>query len=38
MGTAALEVEDIVRTHGPPTSRLAQRSHLSLGQAGQSMY
>jgi len=31
MGTAALEVADIFRTHGP-TWRQAQRSHLSLGQ------
>jgi Putative transposase/Transposase zinc-binding domain len=31
MGTAALEVADIFRTHGPAW-RQAQRSHLSLGQ------
>ncbi len=31
MGTAALEVADIFRTHGP-TWRQTQRSHLSLGQ------
>ena len=31
MGPAALEVADIFRTHGPAW-RLAQRSHLSLGQ------
>jgi Putative transposase/Transposase zinc-binding domain len=31
MGTAALEVADIFRTHGPAWQQ-AQRSHLSLGQ------
>lgn len=31
MGHSALEVADIFRTHGPAW-RLAQRSHLSLGQ------
>ena len=31
MGTAALEVADIFRSHGP-TWRQTQRSHLSLGQ------
>ena len=31
MGPSALEVADIFRAHGPAW-RLAQRSHLSLGQ------